>query len=104
MNRAKNLVFITDQDTGNKRLVFLYQSTRYKQFLREIRCLVSEGLENIRLNNTRCIGRCQQEYGSQLVIALQSSPLGLNLTMIDVKIGCKFVPSNDETDGMSLNT
>ena len=95
MNRAKSMGFITDPDTGAKRVAFLYQDAQYKQFLSEIQCRFPgvDVPENIRFNDTRCDGQCQQEYGSQLVITLQPSPLNLNLTTIEVKIGCKFIPN-----------
>ena len=94
MNRAKSMGFITDQDTGAKRVAFLYQDHQYKQFLNEIQCrFPGETVpDSIQMNDTRCNGHCEQEYGNQLVITLQPSPLNLNLTTIEMKIGCKFIP------------
>ena len=89
MNRAKSMGFITDHDTGVKRVAFLYQDAQYKQFLNEIQCRFPGVAvpESIRRNDSRCNGHCEQEYGSQLVITLQPSPLNLNLTTIEMKIG-----------------
>ena len=94
MTRAKSMGFIIDPKTTVRQVAFLYQSIQYKQYLNEIQCrFPGETVpESIRNNDTRCDGECQQLYGSQLVITLQPSPLNMNLTTIEMKIGCKFVP------------
>ena len=94
MTRAKSMGFIKDPNTKVRQVAFLYQSIQYKQYLNEIQCRFPGVAvpENIRNNDSRCDGECQQLYGSQLVITLQPSPLNLNLTTIEMKIGCNFVP------------
>ena len=49
-------------------------------------------------NDTRCIGRCHQTYGKQLVMAQEQSKIKFGLTNIEVKTGCSFVPDDWFTD------
>ena len=96
LNRSKTLGMLWNPNGSPQSITYLYQTTRYKQFLEETLCQYpdTDVPDNIRGNNSRCDGRCQQLHGNQLMITLQHSPLSYVLALIDVKIGCSFIPNN----------
>ena len=96
LNRSKTIGMLWDPSGSPQNITYLYQSTRYKQFLEETLCQFPDTNvpEIIKSNDSRCDGQCQQLHGNQLMITLQHSPISFVLALIDVKIGCTFIPNN----------
>ena len=82
-----------------RRAVFLYRTQTYTQYTHETHCKSpnQEVPADILMNNPRCNGVCVQLNGSQKMITIQSSTSGISLGEIEVKIGCRFIPTIDET-------
>ena len=93
LNRSKTVGMLWNPDGPPQNFTYLYQDTRYKQFLQEMLCQFpdTDVPENIKNENSRCDGRCQQLHGNQLMIAIHHSSLSFTLAHIDIKTGCTFV-------------
>ena len=100
LNRSKSLGIVWNPDSRLRKVAYLYQSTTYKQYLKESQCQFP-GVAvpaDIQQRDSRCNGICEQLHGSQLMITLMPSPLKFSLTDIEAKVGCMFVSNNDETN------
>ena len=87
-------------DSKLRRVVFLYRTKTYTQYTHETHCKSpnQEVPANILMNNPICNGICEQLNGSQKMITIQSSTSGASTSLdeIEVKIGCRFIPTIDE--------
>ena len=96
LNRSKTVGMLWNPNGPPQNFTYLYQDTRYKQFLQETLCQFpdTDVPEYIRNDNSRCDGRCQQLHGTQLMITIHHSPLSYTLAHIDIKTGCTFISNN----------
>ena len=92
-NRVKTLAIQSNPKSRMRRLVPLHQTESYKQHLVEVQCKYPNQRPpiQIRLNDSRCNGYCEQKYDSQKMLAIQLFPRNVTVENIEVKVGCKFL-------------
>ena len=99
-NRTKAMAkaIIGERNSRLRRIVFLYRTQTYTQHLHETHCTSpNQGVPvEILANNPRCGGFCEQTHGIQKMITIQPSSTGIGLSEIEVKVGCRFIPTVDE--------
>ena len=96
LTRARTVGMLWNPNGPPQNITYIYQSTLYKQVLKETLCQFPDANVPVGIRNSdaRCDGRCKQIHGGQLMITLQHSPLSYILALIDIKIGCKFLLNN----------
>ena len=100
LNRTKMLGIVWNPDSRKRKVAYLYQTSTYKQYLKEMECQFPTATvpAKIQKEDSRCNGRCVQHHGSQLMITLQPSPLKFSMTEIEVKTACTFVSEEEEEE------